>query len=130
MCRGTCTRCGSVDLALNTFGPEARLGVRFANGGFVDNRVYASFAALRVNKDRRLALDAVPGVSESNARGYRASLGASWADTIGKHATADHYSGKQDGADWLIVLLPSQGEIAWERDAGSNRMGVMLGWGI
>ena len=120
---------GSVSLALTTFGPEAQLGLRFANGGFVDNRIYGSFAVLHVNKDRRLALDAVPGVSDSNQRGYRAAIGAVWIDAIVKSASEQHY-GRDHEFDFLTVLLPSQAELAWERDAGSDRYGVMFGWGL
>jgi hypothetical protein len=120
---------GSVSLALTTFGPEAQLGLRFANGGHVDNRIYGSFAVLHVNKDRRLALDAVPGVSDSNQRGYRASFGASWIDALVSKASETPYR-RDDMADILTILLPSQAELAFERDAGSARYGVMLGWGL
>lgn len=122
---------GRLSLALSTFGPEAQLGLRFANGGFVDNRLYAGFAVLRVAKDRRLQLDAVPGVSEANKRGYRASIGASWIDSIGKAVSRHDRGGRDDAlALMFLVLAPSQAELAWERDAGSDRYGVMLGWGL
>jgi hypothetical protein len=120
---------GSVSLALTTFGPEAQLGLRFANGGFVDNRIYASFAVLHVNKDRRLALDAVPGVSDSNQRGYRAAIGATWIDTLVTTVSEQHH-GRDHEFDFLTILLPSQAELAWERDAGSDRYGLMVGWGL
>jgi hypothetical protein len=121
---------GRLSLSLRTMGPEARVGLRFVDGGFVDNRVYASFALLKVDLDRRLAFDAVPGVSDASTRGLRAAIGGSWADSWGKKL-GSCCSGRDDSLVLLFLLLaPQQAELSWERDAGSDRFGVMFGYGI
>ena len=116
---------GKVDLAMATYGPQAQVGLRWVDGGFLDNRIYASFALLRVSLDSRLMLDAVPGVG--GTIGMRGAIGASWADTM-------YVKIKDDGSDPTASLLrwiaPTQFEVAWERGAGSNRYGIMLGWGL
>lgn len=121
---------GSVSLGHVDYGPEAQLGLRFADGGLVDTRVFASLAYLRTDLDDRLEMDPVPGVE--GRTGLRASIGANWADRAARAATSRrHRDSDKDGMfDWMILLLPQQAEVAWQRSAGSDRVGISLGWGI
>ena len=105
---------GSLGLGLFTYGPELQLGLRFADGGHTDSRVFLSGALLEVDTDDRLDMDYVPGVSSASPFGYRLSLGANWCDAF------DDYK----------VLLPQQVELSWEHDAGSDRFGLTFSYGI
>jgi hypothetical protein len=105
---------GSLDIHVRTYGPEAQVALRFLDGGSIDSRIFASAALLRTSMDSRLMYDRVPGVSGASKTGVRLSIGANWADR----------------AIGTTILLPNQAELVYERDAGSNRYGVMLGWGI
>jgi hypothetical protein len=37
---------------------------------------------------------------------------------------------RHENVDWLILLLPQQVELGWERSAGSDRIGLTLSYGI
>ncbi|MEO8705385.1 MAG: hypothetical protein ABI867_35405 [Kofleriaceae bacterium] len=117
---------GSVDIGYLDYGPELQVGMRIGNGGMVDNRVFASFAYLKTDLDDRLMLDAVGNVG--GTRGMRMSIGASWADRMGNFAARS--DSKEDDYNWVIMLLPQQVELGWERSAGSDRLGVTLSYGI
>ena len=117
---------GSLSLGYATYGAEAQAGLRFANGGFVDSRIYASLAVFKVSTDERLMYDHVPGISNAAPHGFRAAIGATWVDRL--IATDDDCH--RDRCRPLSILLPHHVELAYERSAGSGRMGVFLGWGI
>lgn len=110
---------GRVSLGYRDWGPEAQLGVRWANGGIVDTRVFASFSYLRVDLDSRLMLDAVANVGGD--RGMRATLGASWADRLVT---------RRGDLAWLLIFAPQQVEAGWLRSAGSDRFGLTFSYGI
>lgn len=110
---------GTVDVGYLDLGPELQVGLRFADGGVVDTRVFASAAYLRTDLDERLMLDAVGGIG--GTRGMRFSVGVNWADQIVKSRSEDAF--------WWF-LLPQQAELQWTDSAGSRRMGVTLSYGI
>lgn len=116
-------------LSINYFevGPEVRLGLRWVDGGIVDTNLFASFAYVHTDADKRLAIDPVGGVIPGRW-GLRAALGVNWAQQIGR--IAGRSTGRKDDASWLIVLLPEQLELAWERSLGSDRYGVVISYGI
>lgn len=116
-------------LSINYFevGPELRLGLRWVDGGIVDTHLFASVAYLRTDADRRLAIDPVGGIIPGH-RGLRAALGVNWAQQIGRIASRS--TGRKDDASWLIVILPEQLELAWERSLGNDRYGVTISYGI
>jgi hypothetical protein len=119
---------GTVSLGYYEVGPEARIGLRWVDGGIVDPQVFASFAYLRTTLDERLMLDAVEGVE--GTRGVRAAIGASWVQPL-MRAVASGDGRKDDGLSRLMLLLvPHQAELSWERSCGSERVGVTLGYGI
>lgn len=115
---------GSVSLGYLDYGPELQLGVRWVNGGMVDSRLFASLAYVHTELDDRLMLDPIAGVGGTN--GVRATLGFNWADRQLGHDS----SGDRHEFGWLMVFVPQQVEVGWERSAGSDRGGVTLGWGI
>jgi hypothetical protein len=122
---------GSVDLGHFDYGPEVMLGLRFVNGGHVDTRIFATLAYLKTNLDKRLELDAIPGVG--GREGIRAAVGINFADRIGivmVEGTASSRRRGKHGGEWYIAMVPQQIEFAWERSAGSDRMGASFGWGI
>lgn len=120
---------GTVNVGQFDWGPEVQLGLRWVDGGIVDTRLFASFAYLHVDLDDRLMLDPIAGVGGD--RGLRASLGASWADAMGRAVDRDMRRGDKEGAySWLMFLAPQQAELSWMRSAGSDRVGVTLSYGI
>ncbi|MBX3155787.1 MAG: hypothetical protein KF773_07300 [Deltaproteobacteria bacterium] len=120
---------GTVDLGHLDYGPEVQVGLRFVNGGHVDTRLFATLAYLRTNLDKRLELDAIPGVG--GREGIRAALGINFADRIGVVMMGGTTrSRRRDKAEWYIAMVPQQVELAWERSAGSDRVGAAIGWGI
>ena len=89
-------------------------------------QLFASFAYLRTSLDERLMLDAVDGVE--GTRDMRAALGFNWAQQSGRAARND---GSENGEwNWVILLLPQQAELSWERSCGSERIGVTFAYGI
>lgn len=122
---------GTLDLGYVDYGPELQVGMRWGNGGLVDNRLFASVAFLRTELDDRLMIDAVEGVG--GTRGMRASLGLSWADAAGRLAAEETYDSSRNRTEswnWAILFLPQQIELGWERSAGSDRIGLTLSYGI
>lgn len=119
---------GAVSIGYYEVGPEARIGLRWVDGGIVDPQVFASFAYLRTTLDARLMLDAVEGVE--GTRGMRAAIGANWAQPL-MRAVANGNGRKDDDLSSLMLLLvPEQAELSWERSCGSERVGVTLSYGI
>jgi hypothetical protein len=118
---------GSVSIGYYEAGPELRLGLRWVDGGLVDPQLFASFAYLRTDLDHRLMLDAVEGVG--GKRGMRAALGVNWAQHMGQIAAASGKD-KDSDLDWVVLILPDQAEVSWERSCGFDRVGLTLGWGI
>jgi len=106
---------GTLSLGYLEYGPEAMVGVRFVDGGYLDTRVFASAAYLFTNIDQRIAIDAVDGVGNTS-RGFRAAIGANWADRFEN--------------SWILYLLPQQIEVDYERSLGTARYGVTLSYGI
>ena len=120
---------GTVTLDLSSWGPEAQAGIDFTHGTLGGSRLFASFALLHVTTDSRLRLDMVPGVAPG-AGGTRAAIGMNFAELLVKAAEHDG-NGKDASQGWcLAVLTPQQVEVSWERDAGSDRVGVAMSWGI
>jgi hypothetical protein len=37
---------------------------------------------------------------------------------------------RSKGGNWLVLLVPQQLEVTWERSCGSDRYGVTLSYGI
>ena len=118
---------GTLSLGYLEYGPEAQIGLRFVNGGYVDTRLFASASYMWTDIDHRIMLDPVAGVGNT-AHGLRASLGVNWEDHYAKWVL-DGKGGKDD-MTWLVYLLPSQIEVDYERSLGSTRYGVTLSYGI
>jgi hypothetical protein len=108
-------------------GPEAQLGVRLVDGGYVDTRIFASMAYLRTDVDPRVRIDPVPGVGTTRG-GFRLSVGGNWEDWYARMLA--RASGRDRGYNALIYLFPQQVEINMERSFGVGRYGVTLGYGI
>lgn len=118
---------GSVGVGHYDYGPELQLGLRWANGGIVDTRVFASVAYLKVDVDDRLMLDPIAGVVGGS--GLRASVGATWTDALARLATSNR-GDDTDISGLLLFLVPQQAEIVFERSAGSDRYGFAASWGF
>ena len=119
---------GSVTVDLGSYGPEALVGIDLEDGTLGGTELYSSFALLHVDPDPRLKLDMLPGVSSDG--GTRAAVGANFAHAVGRYLVGDGMESKEDAGRMLVLLLPQQVEVAWERDAGSSRVGVALSWGL
>ena len=120
---------GTVTLDLADWGPEAQAGIDFTHGTLAGSRLFASFALLHVTTDSRLRLDMVPGVAPGGG-GTRAAIGMNFAQLL-LDAGENTAHGKDAPGGWcLAVLTPQQVEVGWERDAGSDRVGVAMSWGI
>lgn len=113
---------GTVHLGLLEYGPEVTVGLRFANGGWADSRVFVSGAWTFVDVDDRLMLDAIDGVE--GGQGKRLGIGANWCDRLLRYE-----SGRKQ-SEVLMLFLPQQIELTFERSAGSDRYGATLSWGI
>lgn len=113
---------GTVDLGMVEYGPEVTLALRFANGGFADSRVFVSGAWTYVDVDDRLMLDAVGAVE--GGQGKRLGVGVSWVDRILRY----EHEGKR--GEVIMLFLPHQLELVFERSAGSDRYGATFSWGI
>jgi len=108
-----------------TYGGELQLGLRFVDGGYIDSRLYLSAAAFRV----RLAEGARDAWSSASP-GYRFGIGTTFADRLGG-VWRDRNQDRRTREHWYVLLLiPHHYEIAYERSAGSDRVGVMVGWGL
>lgn len=119
---------GAVSIGYYEVGPEARIGLRWVDGGIVDPQVFASFAYLRTTLDERLMLDAVDGVE--GTRGMRAAIGANWAQPQMRAVANTDGRKDSDLSGLLLLLVPNQAELTWERSCGSERIGVTLSYGI
>jgi len=108
-------------------GPEAQLGVRFVDGGYIDTRIFVSMAYLRTDVDPRVRIDPVPGVGTTRD-GFRLSIGGNWEDWYARIVKRAH--GRDHGYDALIYLFPQQVEINMERSFGLGLYGVTLAYGI
>lgn len=113
---------GSVSLGMVDYGPQLQLGVRWGNGGWVDNRAFASVAYLRTSVDDRVRYDPIVGADQT--WGVRASIGASWAGYVGDELAGD------DQTSLLLAFLPQQTEVVWHRSLGADHFGVAFGWGF
>lgn len=114
---------GTLSLGYLEYGPEAMVGLRFVDGGYADTRIFASAAYLFTSIDQRIAIDAVAGVGNTS-HGFRAALGANWADKLGALSMRDRQIG------WMIFLVPQQIELDYETSLGTTRYGVTLSYGI
>jgi hypothetical protein len=121
---------GTVAVGLLDYGPEVQLGLRWADGGLVDARVFVSAAYLITDLDDRLMLDPIAGVG--GTRGWRATIGGNWGDPMWRSGRERDggVDDDDDDAAWLVYLLPSQAELGWIRSGGSDRFGVTLAWGF
>lgn len=118
---------GTLSLGYLEYGPEALVGLRFVNGGYVDTRLFLSAAYLWTDIDHRIMLDPVGGVGNTT-HGLRASLGVNWEDHFA-HWVMNGKGGKDD-MTWLVYFLPQQIELDYERSLGGTRYGVTLSYGI
>lgn len=111
-------------------GPEITLALRFANGGWIDKRVFVSVAGFysHVDEDSPVGpiLDAAP------QRGFRIGAGVNWLDALlpGKNEPSFSNNRSQQMTDRLAVMLPHQIEVVWEDSLGLPRFGVTLAWGL
>jgi hypothetical protein len=119
---------GDVTLGYFDYGPELQLGLRFGRRGFVRDRVFASFSYLATHLDQRLALDQVGDVG--GTRGFRTTVGGSWARSLGRAALSSRDGDRYDITSLLMLILPQQAELGWQRSAGSDRFGVTFSYGI
>jgi len=115
---------GAVSLTLLEAGPELTFALRFADGGWVDNRVFVTGAWMYIGVDEEVKAMAIPGVEAGHA--MRFGLGVSWAGSIARAiVNANPKSG--DGFLWVA---PQQLELVFERSGGFDRYGAVLAWGI
>src|SRR5206468_4290746 len=63
---------GSLAFSYVEYGPEAQIGIRLVNGGYVDTRFFLAAAYLRTAIDPRLTIDSVQGVVAATS-GFRLS---------------------------------------------------------
>jgi hypothetical protein len=111
-------------------GPEVTLALRFANGGWVDKRVFVSIAGFfaRVDEDS----PAGPILDGAPQRGFRIGAGVNWLEALlpGKSEPSWSNNRSQQMTDRLAVILPHQIELVWEDSLGLPRFGVTLAWGL
>jgi hypothetical protein len=119
---------GRVSIGYYEVGPEARIGLRWVDGGIVDPQVFASFAYLRTTLDERLMLDAVEGVE--GTRGMRAAVGINWVQPLMRAAANGDGTKDVDLSRLMLLLVPHQAELSWERSCGSERVGLTLSYGL
>src|SRR5262249_37032251 len=102
---------GTLEVQFETVGPEARLGVVFVDGGYVDTQLYVAAAPGMVGVGRRLMDGGGDGIH--GGRGMRLAIGAIFGDRLGD-----------------LVFLPTSVELTRETSAGSTRTGASIGWGF
>jgi hypothetical protein len=116
---------GDLSLSNYTYGPEAQIALQLYDGSAPTTRIFASAAYLYDTLDPRLAMDPVPGVGGD--RGHRYSVGVNFAHTLVHN---EDCANNNHCELILAILLPQQIEISVEDEAGSQRWGATLSWGI
>ncbi|MDX2093002.1 MAG: hypothetical protein SFX73_34485 [Kofleriaceae bacterium] len=105
-------------------GPELTLALRFADGGWVDNRVFVSGAWMYIDVDDEVQALAIPGLEGGHA--MRFGAGVSWAGSIARAMVGANP--KSEAA--FLWLAPQQLELVFERSGGFERYGAVVAWGI
>lgn len=104
-------------LGVYELGPELSLALRFADGGWADQRVFVNAAVL--------------GPLGNRGVGFRLGAGVNWLDAIVDAmdgAQNQHYGNQHES--FIYALLPAQLELAWEHSIESDRFGFALAWGL
>lgn len=115
---------GAVSLTLLEVGPEVTFALRFANGGWADNRVFVTGAWMYVGVDEEVRGMAVPGVEAGHA--MRFGVGVNWVGSVAR-AVAES---PPKTAGQFLWIMPQQLEIVFERSGGFDRYGAVLAWGL
>ena len=118
--------------SVSEYAPELQLGLRFVNGGWVDSRVYATFAPVAVRHfDRFMDVaareDAPPAAL---AQPWRLGVGYSWADRVSLGKKGDRVPEAKALHGWWNVLIPRDAEITLEHAGPTNELCMLLGYGI
>lgn len=115
---------GRTSLTSIEAGPELTLALRFADGGWADNHVFATAAWMYAGVRGEPQGRTVPGLDEGSA--MRFGLGVSWVGTTVR--TVRGSPAKSEGA--FMWLVPQQLELVFERSAGFDRYGAVVAWGL
>ncbi len=115
---------GATSTALLEAGPELTLALRFADGGWADNHVFATAAWMYASVDEEQDGRTITGVDPGS--GMRFGLGVSWVGTTARAIATS--TAKSDGA--FMWIVPQQLELVFERSGGFDRYGAVLAWGV
>ena len=119
-----------VSATLFEIGPEVILSLRFANGGWVDKRLFVAGAAFFSRSDKGSAVGEV--LEGAPQHGFRLGVGANWLDAwlVDEHEGGFSSDATNRKIDAVMMLFPHQVELVWERSLGLDRFGVAMAWGL